>query len=159
MSLISRFATVAARVARDIAEAPEVARQLRQRRAGGETPQTTRRPVEVEIDPNDVPDVADIEAAAREYEQARTEGNAASRLKRRAERILKRVPNGTHGAVTVERVESNRMVIDADAVRELFKAHGLGEVPQKQCSPSLVVTIADDIPAAPEQHAPVLAAA
>ncbi|WP_053619731.1 hypothetical protein [Nocardiopsis sp. NRRL B-16309] len=138
------------RIVRDVAQAPQVARQLRQLRTEQATPPApARKVVEVEVDPNNVPDVADIEAAARKFEQARTEANAAARLKRQADRILKRTPSGVHGTVTVERVESSRQTADLDTIRALFAAHGLGDVPMKTCAPSIVVTLADERADAP----------
>lgn len=146
MSLFARITRTAARVIRDITEAPAVARQLRTLRADAPThttaPKPAPRPVVVDIDPTNTPDIADIEAAARKYETARTEANAAARLRRQADRVLKRTPSGTYGTVTVERVESSRQTVDLDAVKALFAEHGLGEVPMKRCAPSTTVTFA-----------------
>jgi pyruvate/2-oxoglutarate dehydrogenase complex dihydrolipoamide acyltransferase (E2) component len=160
MNLIARITRTATRLVRDIAQAPAVTRQLAQlrttdRQAVGQSKPAPRL-VEVDIDPNDIPQVADIEAAAREYEQARTEANAASRLRRRAERILKRTPNGTFGQVVVERVESSRQTADLDAIRAIFAELGR-DVPMKTCGPSITVAFADE--GAAEDTALVLAAA
>jgi hypothetical protein len=90
-----------------------------------------------------VPEVADIETAARAYEQARVETNTAARAKKGAAKILDKTPDGQYGTVTVERFESSRQVIDQDAVKALLAAHGL-EVPMKTCSASLVLTFAEE---------------
>ncbi|RKS10016.1 hypothetical protein DFP74_5762 [Nocardiopsis sp. Huas11] len=157
MNLFTRIASTATRVIRDVAQAPAVARQLAELRTTSPATRPAPRTVHVDIDPANTPDLEDIALAAKEFEAARTEANAAARLRRRAEKVLRRTPSGTHGAVTVERVESSRQTADLDAIRALFAAHGLGDVPMKQCAPSIVVTFADD--QAPADEAPQLVAA
>lgn len=157
MNLFTRITATATRVIRTVVEAPAVSRQLAELR--NTTPATTpaTRLVEVDIDLNDVPAVADIEAAAKDFETARQEANAAARLRRRADRVLKRVPNGTHGTVTVQRVESSRQTADLDAIKAVFAELGR-DVPMKTCSPSITLTwVADE--QAHEDTAPFLAAA
>lgn len=160
MNLIARLARAAARVIRDVADAPAVARQLRTLRAQAETPRPTLERVPAPLTAEDIadelPEVADIEEAARIYEQARQDANAAARAKRKAEKVLRRTPDGVYGSVTVERFESSRRTVDLDAVRALFAAHGLGDVPMRPCSPSLVITLTEQ---ATETSAPTLAAA
>jgi len=98
------------------------------------------------------PAIADIETAARAYDQARLDTNAAARVKRNAEKVLKRTPDGVYGSVTVERFESSRQVADLDAIQALLDLHGLGEMPMKTCAPSLTLTFAAEAtgtPAAP----------
>src|SRR5690554_4276803 len=88
MNLIARLARAAARVIRDVAEAPAVARQLRTLRAQAETPRPTLERVPAPLTAEDIadelPDVADIEEAARIYEQARQDANAAARADRKS---------------------------------------------------------------------------
>jgi Ribonuclease G/E len=159
MNLFTRFTRTATRLVRTVVEAPAVARQLAElRTTNGQNDHQSPRLVEVDIDPNDIPDTEDIVRAARDYQTSKEERRGADRLKRRAERILRRTPNGTHGTVTVQRVESSRQVIDAEAVKALFAAHGLGPVPTRVCGPSLTITFAE-AEAAAEDTAPVLAAA
>lgn len=161
MNLIARLARTAARVARDLAEAPAVARQLRTLRTQATPPALTRVPAPLAADDitGDLPDVADIEAAARQYEAAKQATNAAARTKRKAEKVLKRTPDGVYGSVVVERFESSRRTVDLDAVRALFAAHGLGDVPMKTCAPSLIVTFTEQAADPADDTAPVLAAA
>lgn len=45
--------------------------------------------------------------------------------------------------MTVERFESSRQVADLEAIKAVFAAHGLGDVPMKRCAPSLTITIAE----------------
>lgn len=144
---IARTVTrLAARIVHDVADAPRVRRELRKARA-------ERKPVPAPLAVDDitgaVPDVEDIETAAREYEQARQATNAAARVKRSAEKILKRTPDGTYGHVVVERYESSRLVADLDEIKRVFKAHGLGDVPMKRCAPSLSLSFVDEL-AVPE---------
>ena len=145
-SIARRIAGSVTRVVRAVADAPRVSRELRHLRTGQAAPAVTRTPAPLSADDvkGTVPEVAEIETAARDYEKAREATNAAARIKRAAEKTLKRVPDGSYGAVTVERYESARLVIDADAVKAIFEANGLGDVPQKRCAPSLTITFADE---------------
>jgi hypothetical protein len=129
-----------ARIVRDVTEAPAVARELRQRRTAQTVQSAKPAPLTADDIKGEVPEVADIEIAARFYEAAREDGNAASRLKRRAEKVLGKTPDGVYGAVTVERFESSRKVADLDAIKAIFAANGLGDIPMKTCSASLVLT-------------------
>lgn len=81
-----------------------------------------------------------IEAAAADYERAADLGRRADRGKRAAKKTLDRLPTGLYGAWLVERVPNAREVADLEAIRAVFKAHGLGQVPMKPCAPSLKVT-------------------
>lgn len=139
MTLISRLAATTARVIRDVAQAPRVAAELRRRRATSEDTAGPRI-IEPDIDADNAPDTEDIILAAKEHEQARIDANAAARQRRRADRVLKRTPNGTYGPVTIERTENPRSTADLDAIRAIFLAHNLGEVPMKPCAPSLRIT-------------------
>jgi hypothetical protein len=95
------------------------------------------------------PAIADIVTAAHAYEQARLDTNAAARIKRTAEKVLKRTPDGVYGPVTVERFESSRQVADLDAIQALLDLHGLGEMPMKTCAPSLTLTFAAEAAGTP----------
>ncbi|MQY04152.1 hypothetical protein [Actinomadura macrotermitis] len=138
MKIAKLIARTARRVVRDVTDAPRVSRELRTLRAA--TPARVPAPLTAGQIKGEVPAVADIEAAARQFEQARTDANAAARAKRAAEKILKRTPDGQYGAVVVERFESSRQVADLDAIRTLFAEHGLGDIPMKSCAPSLALT-------------------
>ncbi|MFF8954076.1 hypothetical protein ACF09I_35565 [Streptomyces sp. NPDC014940] len=104
---------------------------------------------------DEMPPAADIAAAAANFHRAADQGRAADRAKRAARKLLDRLPAGRYGAWEVERVASNRQTADLDAIRRIFREHGLGEVPMKTAAPSLKVTraAADTLPA------PVLAEA
>lgn len=96
--------------------------------------------VAVETPAAEVPTIEAIQAAARLHDQAREQANAAARTKRKAEKVLARTPDGTYGAVTIERVPSGRQTADLDAIRALFAEHNLGEVPMRTCAASLTIT-------------------
>ncbi len=92
---------------------------------------------------DEMPAVADIEAAARTYNDAADQARRADRGKRAARKVLDRLPIGTYGGWTVDRVDSSRQTTDLDAIRKLFKQHGLGAVPMKSSAPSLKVSRVD----------------
>jgi hypothetical protein len=97
---------------------------------------------------DDMPALADIEAAAAQYFRAADQARTADRAKRASKKLLDRLPAGRFGAWLVERVESNRQTADLDQIRAIFKAHDLGAVPMKSSAPSLKVTRATDTDAA-----------
>ncbi|MEW2083501.1 hypothetical protein [Streptomyces sp. NPDC005283] len=88
---------------------------------------------------DEMPAVEDIEAAAGQYSKAAELARAGDRGKRAAKKVLDRLPAGRYGAWLVSRVTSNRQTADLDAIRTIFKAHGLGDVPMRQSAPSLKV--------------------
>ncbi|OKI14212.1 hypothetical protein A6A07_13765 [Streptomyces sp. CB03911] len=92
---------------------------------------------------DEMPAVADIEAAARTFNDAADQARRADRGKRAARKILDRLPIGTYGAWTVDRTPSSRQTADLDAIRKIFKQHGLGPVPMKSSAPSLKVARVD----------------
>lgn len=111
------------------------------------TPETVRTaaPVPVEeptglFTPDEMPSIDAIEAAAADYDRATEQARRADRGKRAARKVLDRLPTGLYGAWLVERVPNAREVADLEAIRAIFKAHGLGPVPMKSCAPSLKVT-------------------
>lgn len=93
-----------------------------------------------DVAPEELPELDDIEAAAAAYFRAADQARAADRAKTAAKKILNRVPVGRFGAWNVERVPSGRQTVDLDAVRKIFKQHGLGPVPMKTSAPSLRIT-------------------
>ncbi|MFD6911791.1 hypothetical protein [Streptomyces virginiae] len=105
---------------------------------------------------SEMPGVETIEAAAAEYVQAGDARRAADRLKRRSSKVLDRLPAGLHGRWLVERVESSRTTVDLDSIRATYKRLGLGEVPMRQCAPSLRLTDLAPVEL-PEPVAPVAA--
>lgn len=108
-------------------------------------PELPAQPVEPAEDPADVyglddmPELADIEAAAAEYNRAADQGRRADRGKRAAKKILDRLPAGQYGGWLVERIASNRQTADLQEIARIFKQHGLGPVPMKSAAPSLKV--------------------
>lgn len=100
--------------------------------------QPVAEPVEV-FAPEELPAVADIEAAASMFFRAADQARTADRAKRKARKILDRLPAGRHGAWDIAREPSGRETVDLEAVRKLFKEHGLGPVPMRTSAPSLKV--------------------
>lgn len=111
----------------------------------------TPAPLAVEDIRGEVPSVEAIEKAAKSYDKARIEGNAAERVKNKAKKILAETPDGTYGLVTVERFASSRQTADLDAIRAIFEANGLGPVPMKANAPSVTLTFAEADALADEQ--------
>lgn len=109
------------------------------------------KPLLVEDIKGAVPSVDVIEKAARSYEAARIEGNAAERIKNKAKKVLAETPDGTYGLVTVERFASSRQTADLDAIRAIFAEHGLGDVPMKTNAASITLTFAEANAPAHEQ--------
>lgn len=87
-----------------------------------------------------LPAVETIEAAALAYEQAAEAGRRADRDKRRARKILDLLPAGRFGSWNLERTPSSRETPDLDAIRATYTLMDLGEIPMKQCAPSLKVS-------------------
>jgi hypothetical protein len=108
--------------------------------------------------PEEMPETGVIEAAAAEYERAAEQARRADPGKRAARKVLDRLPAGLYGAWIVERVASSRQTADLDAIREIFKANGLGPVPMKPCAPSLKVRRAETVPSADTTEALAVAA-
>lgn len=111
----------------------------------------TPAPLAVEDIKGQVPQVAVIEKAARDYDQARLDLNTATRRKNKAAKTLAETPDGTYGLVTVERFASTRQVPDLDAIKALLAEHGLGDMPMKTCAASLQLTFAHEDALADEQ--------
>ncbi|WP_250283175.1 hypothetical protein [Frankia sp. CiP1_Cm_nod2] len=90
--------------------------------------------------PDEMPAVEVIEEAAASYETASEQARTADRGKRKARKLLDRLPAGVYGSWAVDRVESSRQTADLDAIRATYARHGLGDVPMRPCAPSLRVT-------------------
>ncbi|MER6601854.1 hypothetical protein [Streptomyces parvus] len=105
---------------------------------------------------DEIPPVADIEAAAAAFDVAAQQARAGDRGKRAAKKILDRLPAGRYGNWLVTRTVSNRQTADLDKIRAIFKAHGLGPVPMKSSAPSLKVERLAEVPAAVPTSAPAL---
>lgn len=91
------------------------------------------------FEPAEVPPLADIEAAAAEYDRAADQARRADRGKRAAKKVLDKVPSGIHGTWRVFRAPSSRQTPDLAAITATYKALGLGPVPMKPCASSLKV--------------------
>ncbi|KLL11894.1 hypothetical protein FrCorBMG51_08540 [Protofrankia coriariae] len=96
--------------------------------------------------PGELPDVEVIDAAAVAFDRAADLARIADRGKRKARRLLDRLPDGVYGRVTVERVPSAKTTPDMEQIRADYARAGLGDVPMKPVAPTLKVTVA---PAAP----------
>ncbi|CAD12023.1 hypothetical protein PV411_38755 [Streptomyces sp. NRRL_B-16638] len=90
----------------------------------------------------------EIEDAAADYAAATDRARSGDRGKRKARKLLDRLPAGRYGVWTVERVPSSRQTPDLEAIRATYKRLGLGDVPMRTCAPSLRVTraAADVVP-------------
>ncbi|MFJ3094617.1 hypothetical protein [Streptomyces hydrogenans] len=103
-------------------------------------------PADTVEDPADVftademPTPEAIEAAAVAYVEAADLARAADRSKRKAKKVVGRLPAGVYGGFLVERVRTSRQTPDLDAIRAAYAAHGLGPVPMRDCAPSLRIT-------------------
>lgn len=95
--------------------------------------------------PDELPPLAEIESAAAKFLDATEQARTADRARRAARKILDRLPSGRHGLVVVERVENAREVADLEAIRAIFAANGLGDVPMKRTAPSLKVALAPEL--------------
>lgn len=109
------------------------------------------------FEPDEMPDVEIIEAAAAEYERAADQARRADRGKRAAKKILDRLPAGMYGTWRVFRTPSSRQTPDLAEITRIFKAHGLGPVPMKPCAPSLKVERVTDESTVPADLAAVVA--
>lgn len=88
---------------------------------------------------DEMPPLSDIAEAAEKYLRATEQARVADRSKRAAKKLLDRLPSGRHGLWVIERVDNARETADLDAIRAIFKAHDLGDVPMKLSAASLKV--------------------
>ncbi|MGW6584472.1 hypothetical protein [Streptomyces globisporus] len=124
-----------------------------------EAPTTTAPDPAGLYEADEIPPVADIEAAAAAFDTAAQQARAGDRGKRAAKKILDRLPAGRYGNWLVSRTVSNRQTADLDKIRAIFKAHGLGPVPMKSSAPSLKVEHLAEAPVTVPTSAPVLVGA
>ncbi|WP_327319256.1 hypothetical protein [Streptomyces sp. NBC_01235] len=108
-------------------------------------------------EPDEIPAVETIEAAAREYERAADQARRADRGKRAAKKVLDRLPAGLYGAWRVFRTPASRQTPDLAEITRIFKANNLGPVPMKPCAPSLKVEQVEVAPVDAETLAGVAA--
>lgn len=94
--------------------------------------------------PDEMPAPEAIEEAVAAYAAAADAARAADRGKRRAKKVLDRLPAGVYGRWVVERVPSSRQTPDLEAIRATYARLGLGDVPMRTCAPSLRITAAAD---------------
>ncbi|MEU9731250.1 hypothetical protein [Streptomyces sp. NPDC048002] len=90
--------------------------------------------------------VEQIEAAARKYELAADQAHRSDRGERAAKKVLDKLPAGTYGTWHVFRTPSSRYAPDLAEITRIFKAHGLGAVSKKACTPSLKGELAEAVP-------------
>ncbi len=95
----------------------------------------------------ELPPIEAIEAAADVHERAADLARQADRSKRKARKLLDRIPVGIYGRATVERIESARQTPDLDRIRADYARAGLGDVPMRSCAPTLRVTLAPAVEA------------
>lgn len=106
---------------------------------------------------DDMPAVAVIEAAADLYDDAADQARAADRSKRKARKLLDRLPAGRYGNWLIRRIETSRETPDLVAIRATYKRLGLGDVPMRKVAPSLRVERVDTVPAGTDTLAGVAA--
>jgi hypothetical protein len=106
--------------------------------------ETVPDPVDV-FTPEEMPAPEVIEGAAADYAAAVDLTRAGDRGKRKARKVLDRLPAGRYGRWIVERVPSSRQTPDLEAIRATYKLHGLGDVPMRTCAPSLRITAAAEV--------------
>ncbi|ONH55434.1 hypothetical protein CcI49_28330 [Frankia sp. CcI49] len=104
------------------------------------TPTVEAAPVVPMLTIDNLPPVEVIEATAGDYDQAADDARAADRAKRKARKLLDRIPAGVYGRAIVERVESARQTPDLDRIRADYARAGLGEVPMRPVAATLKVT-------------------
>lgn len=110
--------------------------------------------------PEEMPAPEVIESAAADYAAAADQTRAGDRGKRKARKVLDRLPAGRYGGWIVERVPSSRQTPDLEAIRATYQRFGLGDVPMRTCAPSLRVTAAaDDVVQLPTADEPAAALA
>ncbi|ABW15607.1 conserved hypothetical protein [Parafrankia sp. EAN1pec] len=89
---------------------------------------------------DELPPVEVIAAAAADYDQAADDARAADRAKRKARKLLDRLPTGAYGEWMVSREQSARQTPDLDRIRADYARAGLGEVPMRPVASTLKVT-------------------
>ncbi|MFD4243292.1 hypothetical protein ACFWP3_17075 [Streptomyces sp. NPDC058525] len=88
-----------------------------------------------------VPSVAEVEQAACDYTEGAELARQGEALKRKARKVLGRVPSGTYGTATITR-KANSRITDKAAMEAKLKA--LGEpLPMMDRAPTLVVEVVE----------------
>ncbi|WP_206442862.1 hypothetical protein, partial [Candidatus Protofrankia californiensis] len=95
--------------------------------------------------PDEMPAIEAIERAAADFDADSDLARRADRGKRKARKILDRLPAGVYGSWIVDRVESNRMVADLETIRATYARLGLGDLPMKAPAASLRVMRAETV--------------
>lgn len=98
---------------------------------------------------DELPPLAVIEADIERFLNATEQARTADRTKRAARKLLDRLPAGRYGLFKLERVANAREVADLEAIRAIFAANGLGDVPMKPCAASLKIEFAPAMASAP----------
>lgn len=101
-------------------------------------PSATVKPVLVLVE--DLPTLREITTAAEQLLEARAATNKGSCLKRAADKVLARTPNGTYGRIVIDRKPSTRQTADLDEIARIFEQHGLGPIPMKTCAPTITIS-------------------
>ncbi|KJE23725.1 hypothetical protein FF36_01910 [Frankia torreyi] len=91
---------------------------------------------------DELPPLEVIDAAAVAFDLAGEAARAGDRGKRKARKLLDRLPDGLYGRWMVERVPSAKTTPDLEQIRADYTRAGLGEVPMRDVAPTLRVTIA-----------------
>lgn len=98
---------------------------------------------------DELPPLEVIDAAAVAFDRAGEAARAGDRGKRKARKLLDRLPDGLYGRWMVERVASAKTTPDLEQIRADYTRAGLGEVPMRPCAPTLRVTLAPAVAMAP----------
>lgn len=101
-------------------------------------------------EPEFLPSVEQIEAAAADYTEGSELARQGAALKRRAKKVLDLVPAGTYGTVTVRR-KANSRIVDKNAMESMLKAEGK-TLPMMDRATSLVVEIAEATAVSPAEN-------
>lgn len=91
------------------------------------------------LDADELPTLGTIATAAADYDEAADQARAADRAKRKARKLLDRLPAGRYGQWLIRRIESSRETPDLVAIRATYERLGLGDVPMRKVAPSLRV--------------------
>lgn len=94
---------------------------------------------------DDMPAAETIEAAAAAFNEAAALARTADRAKRKARKLIDRLPSGTYGQWDIFRVQSSRQTPDLVAIRATYERLGLGDVPMRDTAPSLKIERAADV--------------
>jgi hypothetical protein len=99
-------------------------------------------PVEAPAPEVIVVDQAAVEAALGAWYEANEAKKSADKIVRRERKVFDGLPARVYGKWRLLWKPTAREVPDMDAIKAIFEAHGLGEVPMKPCADSPQVTLA-----------------